>query len=175
MPELICKILHIGKTTYYKYLKNNYPILKFLMSFSKEELEELSSTGKIRKFELIKHLTAEELEQKLQVKDTSSNNTEAALIDHIKCHFDLNRGNFLQVKLESFFDLFEQINSQIVDLNINNAKVKVLSYLDGLNDNSLTKKIFSGTRRASLISILRDKYSSVEIYVLIKENRKLVL
>lgn len=51
MPELICKILHIGKTTYYKYLKEEYPIVTFLLSFQKSELEELLLTGKIAKLE----------------------------------------------------------------------------------------------------------------------------
>lgn len=55
MPELICKILHIGKTTYYKYLKEEYPIVTFLLSFQKSELEELLLTGKIDKFENLKN------------------------------------------------------------------------------------------------------------------------
>lgn len=55
MPELICKILHIGKTTYYKYLKDNVPIVLFLNSLKKEELEEFLETGQIEKFEKIKN------------------------------------------------------------------------------------------------------------------------
>lgn len=51
MPELICKILHISKTTYYSYLKKNYSIVIFLNTLSKEELEELLKTSKIKKFE----------------------------------------------------------------------------------------------------------------------------
>ena len=51
MPELICRILKIGKTTYYKYVKENVPIVLFLKSFSKQELEEFLKTGKFRKFE----------------------------------------------------------------------------------------------------------------------------
>ncbi len=51
MPELICKILHIGKTTYYKYLKENYSIIKFLQTFSTAELEELEKTGRITRLE----------------------------------------------------------------------------------------------------------------------------
>lgn len=56
MPELICKILKIGKTTYYKYLKENVPIVLFLLSFSKEELNEFLETGKMKKLEQCKHL-----------------------------------------------------------------------------------------------------------------------
>lgn len=53
MPELICKILHIGKTTYYKYLKEGYPIITFLQSMQKDELEELLKSGRVRKFDNI--------------------------------------------------------------------------------------------------------------------------
>lgn len=65
MPELICKLLHIGKTTYYKYLKEHYPIITFLTSLKKEELEELLNSGKIKKFELIKNYTYDDLQHKL--------------------------------------------------------------------------------------------------------------
>ena len=55
MPELICKILHISKTTYYSYLKKGYSIVSFLNSFTKDELEELLKTGKIKKFEIVQN------------------------------------------------------------------------------------------------------------------------
>lgn len=53
MPELICKLLHIGKTTYYKYVKEGYPIITFLLSLTKEEVEELLNTSKIKKFDYV--------------------------------------------------------------------------------------------------------------------------
>jgi len=46
-PTLIAKILHIGLSTYYKYVKNDVKIVKFLQSFSMEELEELNKVGMI--------------------------------------------------------------------------------------------------------------------------------
>ena len=55
MPELICKILHISKTTYYSYLKKGYSIVSFLNSFTKEELEELLESGRIKKFEIVQN------------------------------------------------------------------------------------------------------------------------
>ncbi len=60
MVELICKILHIGKSTYYKYKKDNYPIIEFLNSFDKQDLEELLITGKINKIELLKKCFSKE-------------------------------------------------------------------------------------------------------------------
>ena len=62
MPELICKILHISKTTYYSYRKKGYPIIKLLSSFKKEELIELLETGKIEKQDRLKELL--EIEKK---------------------------------------------------------------------------------------------------------------
>ena len=51
MPELICKILHISKTTYYKYKKDEIPIVKFLHLFSKEELLYFLEKNYFKKFE----------------------------------------------------------------------------------------------------------------------------
>lgn len=56
MPELICKILKIGKTTYYKYLKQKLPIMIFLQSFTRLELLELLESGKIEKFNLLNEM-----------------------------------------------------------------------------------------------------------------------
>jgi hypothetical protein len=72
MPELICKILHIGKTTYYKYVKESYPIITFLLSLDKKELLELNTTGKIKKFELIKNMSFEDLQDKLNQPNIQS-------------------------------------------------------------------------------------------------------
>lgn len=61
MPELICKVLQIGKTTYYEYKKRNSLAYKLVSYFSKDKLEEFINTGKIDKLELIKNMSAEEL------------------------------------------------------------------------------------------------------------------
>lgn len=68
MPELLCKLLHISKTTYYSYVKKNYSIINFLLNFTKEELEELLQYGKIAKLELIKNYSLEELKNKLNTQ-----------------------------------------------------------------------------------------------------------
>ncbi|ATB68190.1 hypothetical protein SJPD1_0056 [Sulfurospirillum diekertiae] len=51
MVNTICRLLHIGKSTYYKYKKENYPIINFLHSFEKDDLLELEQTGRIEKLE----------------------------------------------------------------------------------------------------------------------------
>lgn len=49
MVNTICRLLHIGKSTYYKYKKENYPIINFLHMFDKDDLIELEQTGIIKK------------------------------------------------------------------------------------------------------------------------------
>ena len=66
MPELICKILHISKTTYYSYLKKGYPIINFLNSFGKEGLEELLETGKIQKYENMSYIMDNYIQKNLE-------------------------------------------------------------------------------------------------------------
>ena len=46
-PTLISKILHIGLSTYYKYVKEDVRIVKFLQSFDINDLRELNETGMI--------------------------------------------------------------------------------------------------------------------------------
>ena len=75
MPELLCRILHIGKTTYYKYVKNNYAIIQFLQQFSKEELEELEKYGNIKKIDLVKNLSYEQLYDLINTNNTTINIT----------------------------------------------------------------------------------------------------
>lgn len=67
MVELICKILKIGKASYYRYKKANEPILNLMNCFSKDELIELKTTSKIKKLELIKDYSNSELEIALKL------------------------------------------------------------------------------------------------------------
>jgi len=46
-PKIICKILKIGLSTYYKYKKEGVKIVQFLQNFKIEELRELEQTGQI--------------------------------------------------------------------------------------------------------------------------------
>ena len=67
--ELYGKILDISKATFYKYVKKGVPIMSFLdRYFTREELEEFTSTGQIRKLELIKNMSYEELQKLIELK-----------------------------------------------------------------------------------------------------------
>ncbi|MEA2029065.1 MAG: hypothetical protein U9N49_08830 [Campylobacterota bacterium] len=62
-PHLISQILHIGLTTYYKYVKNNYPIIIFLQQFSLPELQELLNTNNISKIDSSLYIKSELFDQ----------------------------------------------------------------------------------------------------------------
>ncbi len=69
MVNTICRILHIGKSTYYKYKKDDLPIIRFLHSFSKDELLELEQTGTTKNLKIAKEIKY----QKYSVLDKLSN------------------------------------------------------------------------------------------------------
>lgn len=66
MVELICKILKIGKASYYRYKKADEPILSLIKYFSKEELLELQNNSKITRLELIKDFSNDQIEMALK-------------------------------------------------------------------------------------------------------------
>lgn len=63
--EQICKILRIGKATYYRYKKSDEAILKLINYFSKEDLEELITNGKINRLENPYNSKIDELEKRI--------------------------------------------------------------------------------------------------------------
>jgi len=61
MIATIVKILDISKNSYWNYKKQERPIISLLEKyFTKEELEEFLSTGKIENLELIKGISSKQ-------------------------------------------------------------------------------------------------------------------
>lgn len=141
--------------------------------FLKIELEEFLETKKIKKLELIKGFSAEELENLL----FNNKNNDEQLIDYVICNFDLNKASFLklEVKLPSFLGFFEKINEEYPNIEIKNAKEFMLNKIkndfesDGIFSNYFTKSY----HKKSLYNLIENKYSNVEVYVLIKKNVEL--
>ncbi len=104
MVELICKILKIGKASYYRYKKSNEPILNLIKYFSKEELIELQNTSKIYRLELIKDFSIEQIELALKYY----------LIEEIQ------KENKQTSKLENEI---EQLNQTIQNMNADIKKI----------------------------------------------------
>jgi len=64
--EIMAALFSTSESTYYKWKKENRPIINLLSQyFSVKELEDFVTTSQITKFELIKELSVEELEAKL--------------------------------------------------------------------------------------------------------------
>ncbi|WP_373072059.1 hypothetical protein [Sulfurimonas sp.] len=165
MPELICKLLHISKTTYYRYVKENYPIVVFLNSLEKEDLNELNDTGEIRKFELVKNLSYDELFIKLGT-NTKKDDT---LLEYIQYNFNFNKTSW---NLKNNLDLFKDIYNEHKDsFNTNNAKEVLFEIL---NQKAISKfNIFASIdkpRAKKLITELTNSYSNAEVYVLVTIN-----
>ncbi|RXI48020.1 hypothetical protein CRU99_01810 [Malaciobacter mytili] len=89
MVELICKILKIGKASYYRYKKADEPILSLIKYFSKEELLELQNNSKITRLELIKDFSNDQIEmalkyfliEKIQKENTKNTSLESENIE----------------------------------------------------------------------------------------------
>lgn len=65
MIEIICQILGIARRTYFHWQKSDGKasgIKLFNKYFTKEELEEFIETGSIKKQEMVKNISVEELE-----------------------------------------------------------------------------------------------------------------
>lgn len=96
MVNTICRILHIGKSTYYKYKKDDLAIIRFLHSFSKEDLLEIEQTGTTKSFELAKEIRYQEY----RVLDKLSN-------------FDSIQKNMLLNILHDFYTIERALNINI--------------------------------------------------------------
>lgn len=151
MPELICKILHISKTTYYSYLKKGYPIISFLNSFGKEGLGELLETGKIEKLEQINDFNLLEIEAiKLYIDFTQNLNDEELELFLSICH---------QTQ-KDFKDISQYYIDLILDVNLKkDIKVSILKKLQNISNHTL---FFYGIKQ--LIQNHFKQYYSHSIY-----------
>ncbi|MDN5086889.1 hypothetical protein O8C74_07385 [Aliarcobacter butzleri] len=62
--ETMAKLFSTAEGTYYKWKKENRPIINLLAKyFTKEELEEFLTTGEISKQELTKNLSVNEIQE----------------------------------------------------------------------------------------------------------------
>jgi hypothetical protein len=152
MPELICKILHISKTTYYSYLKKGYPVISFLNSFGKEGLEELLETGKIEKLEQINNFKSLEAESiRLYVDFTQNLSNEEQELFLLICY---------QTQ-KDFKDINQYYIDLILDANLKkDVKVSILKKLQNISNNNTL--FFYGIKQ--LIQNHFKQYYSHSIY-----------
>lgn len=163
MVELICKILKIGKASYYRYKKSNEPILNLLNYFTKQELEELLETGKI---------------QRLEKNNNTANavdNVNEALIEHTKYQLrdklkDITDGS-MREWLYNFFakkiliHVLESLSkNHESNYHIMNSKSILIREI-----NDLDIGILPNAKKDVLIDqIINKRLSNLDCYVLIK-------
>ncbi|MGB6328544.1 MAG: hypothetical protein WBF48_06425 [Halarcobacter sp.] len=175
--KILCELFNITPRSYSNWSKEDRPIIKFFESdyFKKAELQEFLETQKIRKLELIKGFTAEELEKLLFNKN---NNSDEQLIDFVTHNIDLSKittflEKFYRVEVKDFLYFFQKINEEKPELELENAKKFVLNKIQNDFYNPTIFGIFKTTEKhhqKSLYQLIENKYSNIEVYVLVKKN-----
>ncbi|WP_044417586.1 hypothetical protein [Halarcobacter anaerophilus] len=176
--EIYSKILEVSEKSYYRWKSKDHTILLDLIEkyFLDQELEEFLETEKIRKLELIKGFTADELEDLLFSRNS---NSDEQLIDFVEHNIDLDKVKTffsLRVEIKDFLYFFQKINEEKPDLKLENAKEFILYKIQNDFYNPTIFGIFKTAvkhHQKSLYQLIQDKYSNVEVYVLLKKNIKL--
>lgn len=114
LEEIMIKLFDFSRPTYFKRKREQLPILVFLEKyFSKEELEEYVTKGKIKKLELIKNLSTEELELKLTNEPISAFDDEY-IIKNLTFKFLLFNNKEALITLRK---IFENIKDEDISKN----------------------------------------------------------
>ncbi|RXJ98943.1 hypothetical protein CRV02_12900 [Arcobacter sp. CECT 8989] len=172
--KLISNLLGISEKSYYRW-KETRVIFKLLEKyFSENEIKEFLETGKIRKLEVIKGFNVDELESLL----FKNNNQEEQLIDFVTHNIDLSKittflENFYRVEIKDFLYFFQKINEEKPELELENAKKFVLDKIQNDFYNPTIFGIFKAPtkhQQKSLYQLIENKYSNIEVYVLVKKN-----
>lgn len=132
MIQATIRILGVSKNSYFNYRKQDRPIMELLEKyFSKSELEEFLTTREIKKQELVKNLSLEELKNKLDINNnidisSTSNKLYTLPLDAINIFYKIvKENNYLDKKafLEKIDDnerLYKIVNYLFTDEDINN-------------------------------------------------------
>ncbi len=177
MINTICEIMMISRSAYFKFKKENRPIIFLLEKyFSKEDLDEFLKTKSIRKYDLIKNLSNEEISNIEESKES------LFLLEDFAHYSLVNK----LVKFFSFFDLpdftkhfSKKILKQIIhdvhnDHNFtrHNAKELLLSALRGYVTS--LKRLEHPNHPVILIDFINNDFSRIEAYLLVKDYEKYI-
>lgn len=167
MIEEICDMLEIAKSTYFKHKKEDRLIISFMEKyFNEAELQEYLETKKIKKLDLIKDYTLEELENKLSSGARKVENED----------FLLNLVNF---KMYSYFKEREGIKDKIFKKLLD--KTTTLKDVDGSKDYLLSiieqyeTSIFKAehsNHKKIVLEFVKNYLSDLEVFVLINNKHK---
>lgn len=173
MINTICNIMAISRSAYFKFKKEERPVIALLEKyFSKEELEEFLHNGKIERFEQFNNMNAQHVES---FKSQLNVNTSIDLLaDYAKYGLN-NKINelfkifgipdftmFLPKKL--FIKILNDIKSEN-SLTHENGKAFLLQRLKGY-ETSITKLEHKNHPKI-LYDFVSNKLSKIEVYILI--------
>jgi len=171
MINTICNIMAISRSAYFKFKKEERPVIALLEKyFSKEELLEFLKNGKIEKFEYIKNLDFQHIEN-IQ----SQINTSIDLLEDYAKYGLRNKINelfkifgipdftmFLPKKL--FIKILNDIKSEN-SLTHENGKAFLLQRLKGYETS--ISKLEHKNHPKILYDFVSNKLSKIEVYILI--------
>ena len=173
--NVMCNFFNFSAPTYYKRKRELNPAISFIEKyFTKEELEEFLNTGKIAKFDKINNIDVDKIELLLE----QNNSDDIELFDYVCHNIDLKKASIfkLEVELSSFLYFFQKINEENPKIELRNAKKIVLEKIQNEFFSNSAFAMFQTTKnhhQKSLYNLIDQKYSNIEVYVLIKKNIKL--
>lgn len=159
--ELFMKLFDFSRATYYKRSKEKLPALELLKTyFTTSELEEFLENGYIS--------------SRQKQPDTLNPYLEDHIIHNLKRTHNLNRSFYSILFPGSEFltrHLRDLTTENLSGLTIANAKDRLKSFLSSVK---LSKFLDSEQKREKVIEEIDDKFSDVEIYLILKYPDKFV-
>ncbi len=166
------EILSSSVQAVYKWIKEDRLIIKFLNQFKDEELQEFINNGYIKKLELIKNLSYEELEEKLTV-DTKTDNINEVIIEHTLYPLREKMKNMTDgTALDWLYHYFsKKILIKVLEnmSNEKNLNSSIMGSKKILLDTIVTAKIAPvfKFKKDVLLKWIKENLSNLECYVLI--------
>lgn len=162
MKEIISKLLGISLKSYYNW-QHERLIIPFLNQyFTEEELLEYINNGSIKKLELIKHLSYDDLNEKLSSQNNSIYNlTDEYIVTNLKIKIFENLKDDFQIELLKSIKWFALRPN--MEINKNEAKLWMLDQLE--DKNSLLRTSKNSTTYNKNIDKLSSLYWFIRMYI----------
>lgn len=173
--EIIESLYGFSEGTYYNWKKEQRLILQLIDKyFSEDEVVEFIKTGKIKKFDMFKNLSKEEVE------DMSASKDSLPLLEDF-AHYSLNE------KLIDFFKIFNisditkyplkkiltsTINDVKIDGSFNRQNAKELLIISLKSYSTSLKKGEHSNHPENLINFISNEFSKIEVFLLVRDFDK---
>lgn len=150
--ETMAGIFATAEGTYYKWKKENRPIINLLNYFDLKELQLFLQTGKISKLELIKGIDYKDLEQKLNEKSLNQNR-----LNEIIKIFTIYDTDTLKNALKEAFEKNNISFGTIEYLKQKRTKLEVIKKIENLLDDLQHEKQSNSRYISSVPNVDNDE------------------